>query len=76
MSGLSIAYMCTSKEWAIKMTLPEPFCEPFLFLSAFWRISFIVTFKLSTGIREKPWAAFLKWKKAKEVIDASTCRLF
>lgn len=39
--------------------LPEPFCEPFLFLRAFCRISFMVTFKLSTGISEKPWAAFL-----------------
>src|SRR4029434_9105870 len=39
--------------------LPEPFCEPFLFFRALCRISFMVTFRLSTGIREKPCAAFL-----------------
>lgn len=36
------------------VSLPEPFWEPFLFFRAFCRISFMVTFRLSTGIKEKP----------------------
>lgn len=49
-------------------TVPEPFWEPFRFFSAFWRISFIVIFRLSTGIREKPWAAFLQGKEAESYV--------
>lgn len=35
-------------------SLPAPFWEPFLFFIAFCRISFMETFRLSTGINEKP----------------------
>lgn len=56
-----------------EVTLPEPFCEPFLFFIAFWRISFMETFRLSTGINEKPWAAFLQGKKHRKKLTLYTC---
>lgn len=39
---------------------PEPLCDPFLLFKAFCKISFMVTFILSTWISENPWAAFLQ----------------
>lgn len=64
-----------NKGTGCKCGIPEPFCEPFLFFSAFWRISFIVTFRLSTGMREKPWAAFLEWGQSRLEVNEDSVNL-